>query len=126
MAIRAALGASPWQVAKGFLLESALLALLGSVLGLVLAWGALRLLVAVAPAGLPRLHDIAIDGRVLLFTLGITLLSSLLFGSVPALRYARTRVSSGLRGSRTPAPGVNATAPATPSSSSRSASPSCS
>jgi predicted permease len=105
LAIRAALGASPWQVARGFLLESALLGLLGSVLGLVLAWGALRLLVALAPAGLPRLHDIAIDGRVLVFTLAITLLSSLLFGSVPALRYARARVSSGLRGSRTASAG---------------------
>jgi predicted permease len=105
LSIRAALGASPWQVARGFLLESALLGLLGSVLGLVLAWGALRLLVALAPAGLPRLHDIGIDGSVLVFTLGITVFSSLLFGSVPAVRYARARVSSGLRGSRTASAG---------------------
>ncbi|MDX6456339.1 MAG: putative transport system permease protein [Acidobacteriaceae bacterium] len=105
LSIRTALGASPWQVAKGFLLESALLGLLGSVLGLVLAWGALRLLVALAPAGLPRLHDISIDGSVLIFTLGITLFSSLLFGSVPALRFARARVTSGLGGSRTASAG---------------------
>jgi len=105
LSIRTALGASPWQVAKGFLLESALLGLLGSVLGLVLAWGALRLLVALAPAGLPRLHDISIDGSVLIFTLGITLFSSLLFGSVPAVRYARARVTSGLRGARTASAG---------------------
>ncbi|MEA2542311.1 MAG: putative transport system permease protein, partial [Acidobacteriaceae bacterium] len=105
LSIRTALGASPWQVAKGFLLESALLGLLGSVLGLVLAWGALRLLVALAPAGLPRLHDISIDGSVLIFTLGITLFSSLLFGSVPAVRFARARVTSGLGGSRTASAG---------------------
>jgi len=105
LSIRTALGASPWLVARGFLLESALLGLLGSVLGLVLAWGALRLLVVLAPAGLPRLHDIGIDGSVLVFTLGITLFSSLLFGSVPALRYARARVTSGLRGSRTASAG---------------------
>jgi predicted permease len=105
LSIRTALGASPWQVAKGFLLESALLGLLGSVLGLVLAWGALRLLVALAPAGLPRLHDISIDGSVLIFTLGITLFCSLLFGSVPALRFARARVTSGLGGSRTASAG---------------------
>ena len=105
LSIRAALGASPWQVARGFLLESALLGLLGSVLGLVLAWGALRLLVALAPAGLPRLHDIGIDGSVLVFTLGITVFASLLFGSVPAVRYARARVTSGLRGSRTASAG---------------------
>jgi predicted permease len=105
LAIRAALGASPWQVARGFLLESALLALMGSALGLALAWGALRLLVAVAPAGLPRLHDIGIDGSVLIFTFGITVFSSLLFGSVPAVRYARARMTSGLRGSRTASAG---------------------
>jgi predicted permease len=105
LSIRSALGASPWQVARGFLLESGLLGLLGSVLGLVLAWGALRLLVALAPAGLPRLHDIGIDGSVLVFTLGITVFASLLFGSVPAVRYARARVTSGLRGSRTASAG---------------------
>jgi predicted permease len=105
LSIRTALGASPWHVARGFLLESALLGLLGSLLGLVLAWGALRLLVALAPAGLPRLHDIGIDGSVLVFTLGITVFSSLLFGSVPAVRYARARVSSGLRGTRTASAG---------------------
>ena len=105
LSIRTALGASPWQVARGFLLESALLGLLGSVLGLVLAWAALRLLVSLAPAGLPRLQDIGIDGGVLVFTLGITLFSSLLFGSVPAVRYAPARVSSGLRGTRTASAG---------------------
>ncbi len=105
LSIRTALGASPWQVARGFLMESALLGLLGSVLGLVLAWCALRLLVALAPAGLPRLHDIGIDSGVLVFTLGITLLSSLLFGSVPAVRYARARATSGLRGTRTASAG---------------------
>ncbi len=105
LSIRSALGASPGQVARGFLLESALLGLLGSVLGLVLAWGALRLLVALAPAGLPRLHDIGIDGSVLVFTLGITVFASLLFGSVPAVRYARAHVTSGLRGSRTASAG---------------------
>ena len=105
LSIRTALGASPWQVARGFLLESALLGLMASVLGLALAWGALRLLVVLAPAGLPRLRDIGIDGSVLLFTLGITLFSSLLFGSVPAVRYARARVTSGLRGTRTASAG---------------------
>ena len=105
LSIRTALGASPWQVARGFLLESALLGLMASVLGLALAWGALRLLVVLAPAGLPRLRDIGIDGSVLLFTLGITLFSSLLFGSVPAVRYARARVTSGLRGARTASAG---------------------
>jgi putative ABC transport system permease protein len=101
LAIRTALGANLWQVSKGLLLESALLGALGSMLGLALAWGALRLLVALAPAGLPRLHDISIDGNVLMFTFAITVLCSLLFGSIPALRYARARATAGLQGSRT-------------------------
>ncbi len=105
LAICAALGASPWRIAKQFLLESAVLGVMGSALGLVLAWGALRLLVALGPAGLPRLHDIGIDLNVLVFTLGVALLCSLLFGSIPALRYAGTQVGTGLRESRTTSQG---------------------
>lgn len=105
LGIRAALGASPWRMGKEFLLESVVLGVLGSVLGLVLAWGALRLLVALGPSGLPRLHDIGIDLNVLVFTLGVALFCSLLFGSVPALRYAGTRMGTGLRESRTTSQG---------------------
>jgi predicted permease len=101
LAVRSALGASPWRIAREFLLESAVLGVLGSALGLVLAGGALRLLVALGPDALPRLHDIGIDLKVLVFTLLVSLFCSLLFGSVPALRYAGTRVATGLRGSRT-------------------------
>ena len=105
LAVCAALGASPWRIAKQFLLESAVLGVVGSALGLVLAWGALRLLVALGPTGLPRLHDIGIDMTVLVFTLGVALFCSLLFGSIPALRYAGTSVGTGLRGSRTSSQG---------------------
>ena len=105
LAVCAALGASPWRIAKQFLLESAVLGALGSLLGLVLAWGALRLLIALGPDGLPRLRDIGIDMNVLVFTLGVALLCSLLFGSIPALRYAGTRVGTGLRESRTTSQG---------------------
>ena len=105
LTIRAALGASPWRIGKEFLLESAVLGSVGSVLGLVLAWGALRLLVALGPAGLPRLHDIGIDLNVLVFTLAVALLCILLFGSIPALRYAGTRAGTGLRESRTTSQG---------------------
>jgi predicted permease len=101
LAVRSALGASPWRIAKEFLLESAVLGVVGSALGLVLAWGALRLLVALGPDSLPRLHDIGIDVNVLVFTLAVALFCSLLFGSIPALRYAGTRVGTGLRESRT-------------------------
>ncbi len=102
LAVCAALGASRWRIAREFLLESVMLGIAGSVLGLGLAWGALRLLVAVAPQGLPRLHDIGIDLPVLGFTLLVALGCSLLFGSIPALRYAGAHVGTGLReGGRT-------------------------
>ena len=76
LSVCAALGASPWRIAREFLMESAVLGVLGSVLGLALAWGALRLLVALGPDGLPRLHDIGIDLNVLAFTLGVALFCS--------------------------------------------------
>jgi predicted permease len=70
---------------------------LGSALGLAIAYGALRILVAMAPTGLPRLHEIGIDVPVLLFALGIALSSSLLFSSIPILKYAGAHLSTGLR-----------------------------
>ena len=88
LAIRAALGATQGRIAAELLFESLILALLGSVLGLVLAYTALRVLIAMAPSGLPRLQEIGIDGPVLLFTLAVSLVASLLFGSIPVLKYA--------------------------------------
>ncbi|MGB7173396.1 MAG: ABC transporter permease, partial [Candidatus Acidiferrales bacterium] len=102
LAIRAALGASRNRIAGELLFESLVIGLLGSALGLGLAYGALRLLVAMAPTGLPRLADIGIDVPVLLFTLAIALFTSLLFGLVPVLKYSGARASTGLReGGRT-------------------------
>ncbi|MGZ4816652.1 MAG: ABC transporter permease [Terriglobales bacterium] len=102
LAVRSALGASRWRIASDFLLESVVIGILGSGLGLLLAWGALRLLVAINPQGLPRLQDIGIDLAVLAFTVVVSLFCSLLFGSIPALRYASARMGTGLReGGRT-------------------------
>src|SRR5437870_4767157 len=71
LAVRAALGAGRGRIAADLLLESVILGLLGSAVGLGLAYTALRILAAVAPAGLPRVREIGIDGSVLLFTLVI-------------------------------------------------------
>ncbi len=90
-ALRAALGASRWRIAALLLCESAVIGLLGSIFGLGLAWAALRFLVALAPAGLPRTSDIGIHLPVLLFTLAIALLTGLLFGLIPVLKYAGVR-----------------------------------
>src|SRR5579864_4002169 len=102
LAVRAALGASRWRIGSDFLLESVVIGILGSGLGLLVAWGALRLLIAINPQGLPRLQDIGIDQTVLGFTIVVSLFCSLLFGSIPALRYASARMGTGLReGGRT-------------------------
>src|SRR6202521_867256 len=69
LALRSALGAGWWRIAGELLLESVILGFFGSALGLALAYGALRVLVAIAPAGLPRISEVGINGPVLLFTL---------------------------------------------------------
>jgi putative ABC transport system permease protein len=102
LAIRAALGAGWPQIARQLLLESATLGLIGGALGLGLAYAALRLLVAMGPANLPRLDEISLDPPVLLFTLTISLLASLLFGIIPVFKYAGPQLGSALReGGRT-------------------------
>jgi predicted permease len=97
LALRAALGADTMRIAADLLFESVILGVLGSLLGLALADEALRVLVALAPTGLPRIHEIGIDFPVLLFTLAMALFTSLLIGSIPILKYAGGRVNAGLR-----------------------------
>lgn len=97
LAIRAALGASRGRIAAELLFESLILALLGSLLGLGLAYAALRVLVAMAPPGLPRINEIGIDRWVLVFNLGTSLVASLFFGSIPVLKYASKSLGTGLR-----------------------------
>ena len=97
LALRAALGAGRGRIAGELFLESAMLGLLGSVMGLVLAFIGLRVLVAVAPEGLPRIHEVGIDGPVLLFTFLVSLLASALFACIPILKYAGVRLSTGIR-----------------------------
>jgi len=98
LAIRAALGASWRDIAGALLMESFALGLIGGALALGLAAAAIRALIAISPANLPRLHEISIDPAVLLFTFAAALLSGLLFGIVPILKYARPRILTALRG----------------------------
>ncbi len=93
IAIRTALGAGRLRIVWQLLTESMLLSFVGGALGLGLAWGLVRLLVAASPQQLPRVKEITLDLRVLLFTLGVSLLTGLLFGLAPAI--AATRHSLG-------------------------------
>ena len=88
-AIRAALGAGCTRLARQMITESAVLAALGCAVGLVLGKWGITLLLALTPATLPRTEEIALDGRVLLFTLGATLATALLFGLAPAFLATR-------------------------------------
>jgi predicted permease len=102
LAIRAGLGAGSGRIASELLAESLLLGLLGGAAGLGAAYGALRVLVAIAPAHLPRIGDVTLDLVVLLFTLAISLAAGLLFGLAPVMKYAAPNVVAMLRaGGRT-------------------------
>lgn len=97
LAIRSALGADRRSISAGLLLESLVLGCAGTVIGLALAFGVLRILVAAAPTGLPRLHEIGIDFKVLLFALGLALFVSFVISLIPVLKYSGVTASTGLR-----------------------------
>jgi predicted permease len=97
IAIRAAVGASRVRIVRQLITESAVLALLAGALGVAMAFWGSRALVALAPADVPRLAEASIDGRVLLFALGVSLVASLLFGLAPALQVMRTDLNTALK-----------------------------
>ncbi len=97
LGVRAALGAGWGRNARELLVESMLLACGGAALGTGLAYTGLRLLVRIGPANLPRLSEISLDMRALAFTVGVALLSGLLLGIIPALKYAAPGITAALR-----------------------------
>lgn len=106
MAVRAALGANGWRILRQALTEGALLSALGTSLGLFLAWIIARALMAIAPADIPRLEEVRIDGWVLTFAVALGALCSVVFGLAPAKKSAAPDLTSELKlGGRTVLPG---------------------
>jgi len=91
LAVRSALGAGRWRIARELLLESVTLGLLGGAAGVAVAYAGLHLLTAVGPVELPRLSEISLDGRSVAFTLILSVFSGLFFGAIPVLRYVPSR-----------------------------------
>jgi predicted permease len=100
-AIRSALGAGRARIVRHLLTESVLLSLAGGILGMGLGFAGVRVLLAVSPAGLPRIGEdgsaIGMDWRVLCFTLGVSLLTGILFGFFPAFSASRSDLNSTLK-----------------------------
>ena len=102
LAIRSALGAGARTLLQQMLAESFLLAAIGGALGIAVAYAGLRLILARAPLDLPRLDEIHVDGRVLLFTVSVSIFAGLLCGMLPAWRFARSQPLLAMKsGSRT-------------------------
>jgi putative ABC transport system permease protein len=86
MAIRAAMGAGRWRIARQLLTESVLLALIGGTLGMLIAQWGIKLILYISPDSIPRAKEISLDWRILTFTIGLSFVTGILFGLVPALQ----------------------------------------
>ena len=96
-AMRAALGASRGRLIRQFFTESLVLTGIGGAAGLMLAWASLQTSMSILPPNVPRMDNVAIDGRVLAFTLLISLLTGVTFGLAPAWQRARTDLNATLK-----------------------------
>jgi putative ABC transport system permease protein len=97
MAARSALGASRGRIVRALLVESLVLAAAGAAVGIAIALGAVRAFRALAPAGTPRIANVAVDARVFAFAAVLAMLTALVVGLVPALRAARVDLAQALR-----------------------------
>jgi putative ABC transport system permease protein len=108
MAIRASLGAGRFTLIRQMLAENILLSLMGGALGLILAIWILKLTAVLAPPNIYRLNAVSIDSRVVVFTLLVSFVTSLFFGSIPALQVSRINLVTALKASGASVSGRNA------------------
>ena len=96
-AVRVALGASNTRIVRQLLTENLVLAATGGILGLILAYAATRTVLSTLPGTLPRAEEISLDGRVLLFTLAISMIAAIVFGLTPALKSSKINLQEVLK-----------------------------
>ena len=97
MAIRTAVGASRWRIARQLLTESILVSMIGGALGLLLAYGGVQLILYMSPTAIPRSREIGLDWIVLVFTIGISFVTGILFGLIPAIQAGEVDVNETLK-----------------------------
>jgi putative ABC transport system permease protein len=97
MAIRTAVGASKWRIARQLLTENILVSMIGGGIGLLLAYGGVQLILYMSPTAIPRAREIGLDWRVLLFTIGVSFLTGVLFGLIPAIQAGKVDVNETLK-----------------------------
>ncbi|HEX5603761.1 MAG TPA: ABC transporter permease [Pyrinomonadaceae bacterium] len=105
VAIRIAVGASRWRLIRQLLTESVILSALSGLLGLLLAYGGVKLLVSLTPSEVPRLHEIGLHVPVFLWTLAISVVTGVLFGLAPAIQASRPDLNTALKESSGRNPG---------------------
>ena len=97
LALRAAIGAGRGRLIRQLLTESLMISLIGGTIGIGLGWLGIKALIQTAPPDLPRIDAIAMDWRVLVFAFGLTLVTSVVFGLMPALQLARTDANQAMK-----------------------------
>jgi putative ABC transport system permease protein len=97
VAVRTAIGAGRGRIIRQLITESFPLSILGGIVGIALSWGGLKLFIAAAPPGFPRLDELSLDIRVLAFTAVVVILTAIIFGIVPALQASKGDLVSALK-----------------------------